>query len=897
MRVFVGQNFVWTLWLCLLFFGQAIAAPPPLESVTLQLKWQHQFQFAGYYAAVEKGFFRDEGLDVTLQAGGPDISPLTEVLEGRAQYAVEAGELVYYRLQGKPVVALASIFQHSPAILMTLSDSGLLTPHDLAHKRVGILVGGQPIVEVAAIFVNEGLKLDALSLQPNSVGMDALVAGKLDADYGYLTSEPFLNQQAGRDVHYIRPINYGVDFYGDTLFTCERQVREHPEQVAAFRRAVVKGWQYALENPDEIITFLLQHYPNLNREHLQFEAQQIRELMKPDIVKIGHMNGERWQRMADTFVKLGMVNDTNKLEGFLYDPEQKSDYRWIGWMLAILLAVIALGFAASAVLGWFNARLQAKNAQLEQEIQARAATDRLLHESQRSLQSLIGNLPGMAYRCHYDPAWTMEFVSEGCEALTGCPVSHLQGKKGISLNSLIHPDDQKRVWVETSAALQKRQPFQLNYRIKHRTEGWRWVWEQGHCVEWAADGSPLMLEGLIVDITSQVDTQQELQRAKEQADAATRAKSIFLANISHEIRTPLSVVTGLAQLLQQTTLDGKQRDYAEQLQSSSRLLLGIVEDVMDFSCIEAGEVVLRPALFHLPGILQSICHVVQKDADAKGLVFQVELQDDVPQSLLGDPLRLSQVLNNLLVNALKFTKKGKIFLHVSLQSRSGETVSIRFCVRDTGIGIPADQREKLFEPFVRIEADGHALVKGAGLGLSISRRLVELMGGVITVESIPGIGSEFCFCANFGVDAQQTAIPEPTLVPAPPTDVLAGAQILLVDDDVLNCMLGTELLRAIGCHPVAVESGALALEALEREPFRLVLMDVEMPNMNGYEVTQRIRSDPRWANLPIVALTAHAFTQVREQCLTSGMNDYLTKPIDIQKLKATLLRWLSQTPA
>lgn len=370
------------------------------------------------------------------------------------------------------------------------------------------------------------------------------------------------------------------------------------------------------------------------------------------------------------------------------------------------------------------------------------------------------------------------------------------------------------------------------------------------------------------------------------------AKSIFLANISHEIRTPLNAVTGLAQLLQQESLQGKQRDYVEKLYSSSRLLLGIVEDVMDFSCIEAGEVVLRPALFHLPGILQSVRHVVQKDADAKGLALQVELQDDVPHSLLGDPLRLSQVLNNLLVNALKFTEKGKVSLHVSLQSRSSETASIRFCVRDTGIGIPADEREKLFEPFTRLKTDGHAPVKGAGLGLSISHRLVELMGGVITVESIPGIGSTFCFCANFGLDAQQTATPEPTPATETSADVLAGARILLVDDEVLNCMLGKELLLIIGCNPVTVASGALALQALEREPFQLVLMDVEMADMNGYEVTQRIRSDPRWANLPIIALTAHAFTQVREQCLANGMNDYLTKPIDLQKLKAMLLRWL-----
>ncbi len=216
-----------------------------------------------------------------------------------------------------------------------------------------------------------------------------------------------------------------------------------------------------------------------------------------------------------------------------------------------------------------------------------------------------------------------------------------------------------------------RHPFQLSYRIKHRSGEWRWVWEQGHCVAYDAAGEPLMLEGLIMDITSQVDVQQKLQQAKEQADAATRAKSIFLANISHEIRTPLNAVTGLAQLLQQESLQGKQRDYAEKLHSSSRLLLGIVEDVMDFSCIEAGEVVLRPVPFNVRGILQSVRHIVQDPVTAKGLAFRLEVQDDIPAVLVGDPLRLSQVLNNLLINAVKFTNKGSISLHVSLQAHDG----------------------------------------------------------------------------------------------------------------------------------------------------------------------------------------------------------------------------------
>ncbi len=889
----------WMMLACLLP-ASGLASQPVLENVTLQLKWRHQFQFAGYYAAQEKGFFHEEGLNVSLLPGGPAIAPLTEVMEGRAQYAIDAGELVYYRLQGKPVVALASIFQHSPAVLMTLSNSGLRTPHDLAYKRVGILVGGKPIVEMAAIFVNEGVKLDALALQSNAVGMDALAKGELDADYGYMTTDPFRNQQAGREIHYIQPINYGVDFYGDTLFTTERHIQEYPEQVAALRRAVVRGWQYALDNPDEIINIMLERYPDLERDALNFEAEKIRELVRPDIVQIGHMNRERWRRMADTFVKLGMVNDTTYLDGFLYDNGQKPDYAWVWWTLGVLGIAVAVGFFVSGVVGWLNGRLQEKNALLQQAIQAQQETDQRLQESQRSLQSLVGNLPGMAYRCRHDRDWSMEFVSEGCESLTGYPPVMLTDTHGLDYANLIHPDDMERVWQIVDTAVTARQPFQLTYRIRHRLGEWRWVWEQGHGVQWDAAGVPQLLEGLIMDITSQVDTQQKLQQAKEQADAATRAKSIFLANISHEIRTPLNAVTGLAQLLQQAGLDGRQRDYVEQLYSSSRLLMGIVEDVMDFSCIEAGEVVLRPAAFNLQGILQSVGHMIQGQVQAKGLLFHLELDSSIPPVLVGDPLRLSQVLNNLLGNAVKFTRQGSVLLHVSQQAATDGQIRLQFSVRDTGIGISASQRERLFEPFVRLES-GHPGTQGAGLGLSISRRLIELMGGSIRVESIPGVGSEFSFCADFGVEARHTTLTNrPVVRPESMASGLAGKRILLVDDEALNRMLAQELLHIFGCQVQSASSAAEAQAILEQATFDAVLMDIEMPGMKGDELTRQLRKDVRWQTLPIIALTAHATTTVRDQCLASGMSDYLAKPFEVAQLQAILLQWvdkpLSQHP-
>lgn len=891
------RGFSACLWLiCPLFIGlfpaSGWSAPvKKLEQVNLQLKWRHQFQFAGYYAAQQKGFFREEGLDVTLKQGGPDISPLTEVMEGRAQYAVEAGELVYYRLQGKPVVALAAIFQHSPAVLMTLQKSGLRTPHDLAHKRIGILTGGQPSIEMAAMFVNEGIPLDALMLRPNGVGLDDLLNDRLDADFGYVTTAAYLNQK--HELHYILPVNYGTDFYGDTLFTSERQVQEYPVQVAALRRAVLRGWEYALNNPQEIIDLMLKQYPGLDREALRFEAAQMRDLIQPDIVSIGHMNPERWLRMADTFIKLKMLGDTSRLEGFLYDPKQAPDYHWLMWGLGVIAGLTLLGFIGGGIVAWSNGRLQQQNELLQEVMLEREKTSHLLEESQRMLQNLIGNLPGMVYRCHCDRNWTMEYVSEGCEKLTGYPPAFFQGKWGRSFNYLIHPDDQERLWAGTLTAVGRKHPFQVTYRIRHKDGSWHWVWEQGNCVQRNEQGEPLFLEGLIMDITSQVETQEKLKEAKEKADRATRAKSLFLANISHEIRTPLTAVTGFSQLLQQSGQEGRQREYVEELYNSSQLLLGIVEGLIDFSCIEAGDVVLRPMPFNLQGILRSIRHVVKSMLEDKGLCFQIEVDDSIPLVLVGDPLRLSQVLNNLVCNAVKFTRKGSVSLNVSLLGRTEHEVNLRFGVRDTGVGIPAGQRDKLFEPFVRINPGVEGAAKGAGLGLAISRHLVELMGGTIKLDSVYGIGSEFSFCVSFGIGTDTGAELKRETEEALAS--LAGAHILVVDDEPLNRMIAVELLKILGCSTESAENAAGAIQALESGLFQAVLMDIEMPGMRGHELTHQLRQDPRWRRLPIIALTAHATTDARDAYLSSGMDDYLSKPFNLEQLRDMLLKWLGKT--
>ncbi|MBU4525726.1 MAG: EAL domain-containing protein [Desulfomicrobium sp.] len=352
------------------------AAPPQTQTVRLQLKWRHQFQFAGYYAAVAQGYFRDEGLQVELLEGAPGLDPSATLVTGTADFAVDSPAILIKRQEGMPLVALAAIFQHSPNVLMTVKEARFDSPHDLRGKRVMLTPATDP--ECLAMLVSEGVPLHGIERVPHSWSIDDLVAGRVDAMSVYLTSEPYFMQERGVPAAFIRPINYGIDFYGDCLVATEALVRKHPARVEAFLRAVQRGWRYAMENPEEMARLIRDRYaPNLSLEYLLFEARAMRELIRPDFVEIGHMNPERWRHIAGLYVKLGMMGADHDLTGFLY-PEFKESLRvgkqrHITTALSVLAVFLVVGTVVTAMLFYFNARL---SRQVRERTAALSASER-----------------------------------------------------------------------------------------------------------------------------------------------------------------------------------------------------------------------------------------------------------------------------------------------------------------------------------------------------------------------------------------------------------------------------------------------------------------------------------------------------------------------------------------
>ncbi len=401
--------------------------------------------------------------------------------------------------------------------------------------------------------------------------------------------------------------------------------------------------------------------------------------------------------------------------------------------------------------------------------------------------------------------------------------------------------------------------------------------------------------GLAIFVLSCIMTSylaESLLRARAQAEAANKAKSEFLANMSHEIRTPMNGILGSIELALMRDPSPFVRNYLEMGRKSAIHLLDIINDILDLSKIEAGKFELQEEPFDLQQCIGDVVGSLAGIAEEKGLALRHGIDSDVPRLIVGDSVRLRQVLMNLIGNAIKFTEQGRILVNVENIGNGGDGhVRLGFSVRDTGIGIPPDRQERIFESFSQAGGANQVKYGGTGLGLAISKRLVEMMGGEIRVESAPGEGSLFHFTARFEqVGAEQAGAVE-TMRPEVEKGELPSLHILLAEDNQINQLVAMELLQKQGHSVTAVENGMQALEALSRNSFDLVLMDVRMPEMDGETATKAIREgqtgDP---HIPVVALTAYALKEDREHLLAAGMDDYVSKPIDPEELDGAIRR-------
>ncbi len=557
-------------------------------------------------------------------------------------------------------------------------------------------------------------------------------------------------------------------------------------------------------------------------------------------------------------------------------------------IIAILVAVIML------IPGYLGFAIQTKASEL----------------AETKLADINDGLVGIVFQLKYprqgEPHYT--FISSGITRVLGFRPKDAMVSFDKILGS-IHEEDRPKVLAYLAKVVENKTDFSFDYRMRHFDGTYRWLHTEAS-IKRESDGG-LLVNGFSYDIGRQKQLEIELQNAKEAADAANRAKGTFLAMMSHEIRTPMNGMFGMLELLSLSKLDTDQRYKVALVRESGKTLLRIIDDILDFSKIEAGKLDLRPEATSIRDVISSSCNLFLSNASSKGAEIRESVDNEISDLLVVDQLRLKQILNNFLSNAIKFTPKGgTIDIGAELVDRADGKEWVQFSVKDTGAGISPENQRLIFKPFSQGDSITSRRAGGTGLGLAICWRLAELMGGSIEMQSTLGRGTLMAFIValpvadklhleedNFagGSDDPRTTGKRRGFAPETSAAESDKRLVLLVDDNLINRQVLMGQLNSLGYSAESAEDGFVAMEKWKSGRFNMVITDCQMPEMDGYELTRRIRlleSSNGSTRTPIVACTANALVGEEQTCLAAGMDDYLAKPFDLSRLRETLDRWL-----
>lgn len=526
-----------------------------------------------------------------------------------------------------------------------------------------------------------------------------------------------------------------------------------------------------------------------------------------------------------------------------------------------------------------------------QDVTERRAAEERLRQSEEMFRTLSASAPVGIFLVNAKAECI--YVNEKWVEMSG--ISKEDAIGGLWPRAL-HPDDQEetlRLWYETSS---RGEVFERSFRFSGVNDSVIWA-DLIAKPFFGPEKTPQGYVGIIQDVTQREKTEERLREAAKTAEAASRAKSEFLANMSHEIRTPMNGILGMTELVLETKLDPEQRECLTMAKSSADALLTLINDILDYSKIEAGKLEIEAIEFQLADTLSETMKTLRLKAHQKGLELAYDIQSDVPAALLGDPGRLRQIIVNLVGNALKFTERGEVILHVRVDSRTIDGVLLRFTVADTGIGIPPDKQATIFEAFTQADGSMTRTYGGTGLGLTISSRLVGFMNGNIWVESELGNGSRFHFTIRFGIQDTPTRNRVPRDIA-----ILRDMNVLIVDDNATNQQILLKMLRNWQTVPKAVESGARAITTLQEAQrlgkfFPLILLDAHMPEMDGFTLADHIKKNPNWETATIMMLSSAGQRGDAKRCRELGVAAYLTKPIGQEELLEAILNALGTTPA
>ena len=852
-----------------------MAAANASEKISIQLAWKHQFQFAGYYAALDKGYYRQSALDVTILEGGNGSFARETVRRKQAQYGVAGTELILHRADGDPFVVLAPVFQHSPSILLARRDSGIFTIQDLIGKRVMVLPDRKD-ADILAAFLNEGISPDTIQWMDQTYRLEDLMEGHTDAMSAYLTNEPWLMLQNKIEPVIISPRAYGVDFYSDCLFTTQNELKKHPERVKAFLDASLDGWEYAMAHPEEIIDLLINDYGvRKTRDHLRYEAEAIRKIMLPDLIQIGHMNPGRWRHIKGTYQKLGLLPADFSLKGFLYNPNpSREDFTWLKRIAIIAVGICLLFTMAILILSVFNRKLK-------KEVEKRKQAEETLRDKEHLLNEM-GNLARIGGWEHDlitgRAVWTDEtYKIMGFDASGHIPNAdeHLD---------YYPPKDREALKTAYQRAMKNGEKFSL--KLQCRTSKGRLIW--GHVVGLpeCANGRCIRMKGTFQDITDQKKMETRLHQAQKM-----EAVGRLAGGVAHDFNNMLSVILGNTEiLLEDMDREDPLTANVQEIHRATERSAALTRQLLAF----ARRQTIAPRVLNINQVVGDMLKMLQRligeDIELTWLpgkgVWPVRM----------DPSQVDQLLANLCLNARDAIKDtGKVTIETDnvvftadyCQDHPGFRPGkfIMVVVSDNGSGMDRETRENLFEPFFTTKPNG----QGSGLGLATVYGIMKQNRGFINVYSEPDSGSTF----KLYLPAQeQSEIPEsqsPVSTPLP----TGHGTVLVVEDDAAILKIAHMILERMGYTVFTCNRPEDAIKMAKTpkgSTIDLLITDVVMPGMNGRQLSEKlIQLHPGMKCLFMSGYTADVIAH--HGVLEQGVH-FINKPFSRQELSNSVLQVL-----
>lgn len=705
-----------------------------LKPVKLQLKWLHQFQFAGYYAAKEKGYYKDVGLDANILEGNKDNPPVMNVLEGKADFGVTGSDILNFHVINKPVVVISVIFQHSPYVFMTMADRKINFPTDLAGKKIMISQDqGERLFR--ALLLKEGIPIDSVQLTDHSWKPEDLISGKVDAVSAYSTVEPKLLRELGYKINLIDPKDYGIDFYGDLIFTTRKMINNNPEVVEDFNTASLKGWQYAMNNTEELVDYILKlpgvKDRGITREQLQYEAKEMQKLILPELVEIGHMNPGRWEAMLNIYKQLGLANQEATLDGFLYVSAAEKKIIYYDYLL-YTIGFIAFLFSIMLIGNWqLRGRVSKKTLALQQEILNRRKAEQRLELAIEAAGLSIWSWDMDTNTLVSDKVW---FQNQGIDPELFFDYDRL-------IHS-IHPDDKDNVMQVTKALRQGIDVYSnLTYRVKTIHGDWKWLLSFSRIRKKKTNDPGNTIIGSLLDIDFIKRNEIELQETTKELRKKNNELEKFAYITSHNLRAPVVNLLSLTEIRKEPSITKElEEEINEKIHQCVMQLNDTLNDLIEIVASKSGDTIKSESL-DLKKELTIVLNSIEKQFKDSGAQLNTDFSEC--QKIYFPKRYLNSILINLLTNAIKYkSEERKLLINIKTESDSNYT---RLYFSDNGIGINLDKfRNKIFGLYQRFNTK----IEGKGLGLYIIKSQIEAMDGKIEVASTPNQGTTFCISFN-----------------------------------------------------------------------------------------------------------------------------------------------------